>query len=269
MPLVDQHLRDIFVERKVDLHPCADRTLRHCRHSPDKFVYSRKLRLQHLPTAKGQQPAAKFGTAPGRIQCVGYQFDRLRIFLHTIGKKLQIAGNYGQNVVEIVCDTAGQVAECFHSLHLAELAFQFPALGDIDDVTLKYAGLTVAIVECAASLPNRLYRASCSDNAVLQLKLTLLCKSREYFSLHNLAIVRMNHFRIGNCLAIHKLFRGVASQLQAAFADIIHRPIGIVFAVVNHSWQCTEQIVKRLLAISNVPRNRKDQLVTDIRRRNP
>ena len=41
-----------------------------------------------------------------------------QIFQH-----LQVAGDHGQQVVEIVRDAAGQLADCLHFLDLAQLAF--------------------------------------------------------------------------------------------------------------------------------------------------
>ncbi len=105
-------------------------------------------RLQGLLPRERQQLAHQIGGA------VGVLLD-----LHDVGKG-RIAGpraqqqqiaksdHRGQQIVEIVRNTAGELADCLHLLRLRKLSFEIFLLGDVDQIEHEVAhgiGITAAV----------------------------------------------------------------------------------------------------------------------------
>ena len=51
--------------------------------------------------------------------------------LQTTLERLQIAGDHGQQIVEVVCDPTGELADRLHLLRMAELCLCLTPLGEI------------------------------------------------------------------------------------------------------------------------------------------
>ena len=87
-------------------------------------------RLQNLPAREGEQLARELRAAPGRARrradqllAVGVPRKRRQLFQH-----LQIALDDGQQVVEVVRDAAGQLADAFQALRVLERLFALRTL---------------------------------------------------------------------------------------------------------------------------------------------
>ena len=72
----------------------------------------------------------------------------------------RVAGNDGQQVVEIVRDAAGHPADDLHLLRLAQLRFEQPALGHVDERAHQPLGLPVGIAGDAAARIDVAHRAA-------------------------------------------------------------------------------------------------------------
>ena len=86
-----------------------------------------RLRVQRLPPAEGEEPLRQVGALLRR------RHDQLGDLLHRrvvdlVAEDLRVPQDHGEQVVEIVRDAAGQMAERFHLLRLLQLRFQLHAL---------------------------------------------------------------------------------------------------------------------------------------------
>ena len=77
-------------------------------------------RLQRLLAGEGQQMLGQIGAARGGF--VDHLGDRgeLRLVLDRVGEDLDRSGDHGQDIVEVVRDAAGELAERFHLLGLPD-----------------------------------------------------------------------------------------------------------------------------------------------------
>jgi hypothetical protein len=85
-----------------------------------------------LLAAEHQEAAGQRGGALGGIQDLACSVaqrvgGRQRVMQH-----LRVAGDHGQQIIEVVGHTAGQPSYGFHLLRLAELGLERPALGDVN-----------------------------------------------------------------------------------------------------------------------------------------
>ena len=86
---------------------------------------------KHLPPGKGQQALRQGCAAFGGRQCaVGKAPPRIGKML-VLFKQVEVAGNGGQQVVEIVGNAAGELSQHFHFLCLPQLRLDHAALGQI------------------------------------------------------------------------------------------------------------------------------------------
>ena len=96
----------------------AKKRLKHLFQITHQRIEANQARLQHLPAAEGQQ-------LPGQCSCPVRGPEnlldrpaRLCILGMLLQKDLTIAGNDGQQVVEVVCDTTRQRTNRLHFLGL-------------------------------------------------------------------------------------------------------------------------------------------------------
>ncbi len=88
--------------------------------------------IQGLLAGKGQQTIGHRCGAAGRIQRgVGKAQDRIgAAFVHAFLQQLDAGDDPGQQIIEIMCDAAGQLAQRVHFLRLHQLPFGPDALGN-------------------------------------------------------------------------------------------------------------------------------------------
>src|SRR5207245_2121992 len=103
------------------------------------------LRLHHLAAAEGQKLAGQNSRAVGGVQYLLHARAQLMPFTQIVQHHAAVAADYGEQVVEVVRHAAGQPADGFHLLRLAELLFQLPALGDIDTDAAEESSAAAAV----------------------------------------------------------------------------------------------------------------------------
>ena len=85
----------------------------------------------------------------------------LRHLVRQLGlEEARVAGDDGQQVVEIVRDAAGHPADDFHLLRLAQLRFEQPALGHVDERAHQPLGLPLGVAGDAPSRIDVAHRAA-------------------------------------------------------------------------------------------------------------
>ena len=108
----------IFVD---DLNLGTDQPLQHVLHARDDLIERNRLLRDHLLAAERQQLARQPRRTVGRLQDLfGIRAPRV-VFVDALQEDFRVAVNRHQQVVEIVRDTAGEPADRFHFLRLAQL----------------------------------------------------------------------------------------------------------------------------------------------------
>ena len=127
---VDDHLLDLRrvgahrararAEHRDELDVLADQPAQHHVHVADRRVQVEDPRLQHLPAAEREQLARERGRAVGRpLDLLGVP-AQLRVG-RAADQELAVPGDRREQVVEVVRDAAGEPADRFHLLRLAQL----------------------------------------------------------------------------------------------------------------------------------------------------
>jgi hypothetical protein len=112
-------------------HVLADEGLEQTLHVAHDGVDIDDFQFQQLLAAEGQKLASKSGGA------VGSQLNRLALLaqrmieIKALEDDFGISADHHEQIVEVVGDSAGQTANGFHFLGLAELVFKHAAVGDI------------------------------------------------------------------------------------------------------------------------------------------
>ena len=88
------------------------------------------LVLKRLLAREGEQPAGQVRAPVGRIDGGAQTLGGALVMAHQLLDQLQIAHHDHQQVVEVMGDAAGQLADRFHLLGLEVFAFKEPAIGD-------------------------------------------------------------------------------------------------------------------------------------------
>ena len=107
----------------------AGQRAHHLADGPDAVADGEHLGLQRLPTGEGQQLSRE---PSGTVDRVGDRADvALATFFREIRSLQQVRGGLddGQQVVEVVRDASGQLADRLHLLRLAELLLHSEKLG--------------------------------------------------------------------------------------------------------------------------------------------
>lgn len=89
--------------------------------NPPHPIKAQHLGLQRLAAGECQQPRGQPSAAFHRAQRTGGQPLQPRVIFPAFGDEVQIAGNDGQQVVEIMRHAARELADRLHLLRLVEL----------------------------------------------------------------------------------------------------------------------------------------------------
>jgi hypothetical protein len=119
---------------EVDAHRLADRLAQQRREVGDQHVEIDGQRVQALAAREGQQLA---GQGPALLGRQAHRLDlpgQLVLLAGAPLDQLDIAQDHGQQVVEVVGDAAGQLADRLHLAGVAQLLLQAPALGVVQQV---------------------------------------------------------------------------------------------------------------------------------------
>ena len=118
--------REVRREPRRHAHVVADDAVQHRLHPGDDLVQVQHLRVQHLAPAEGQQLARE---ARRLARGAG---DLLQLLAAVAGEQdLGVAGDHGQEVVEVVRDAAGEPPDRLHLLRVREPALEPLALAHV------------------------------------------------------------------------------------------------------------------------------------------
>ena len=127
---VGQYIFHRFVQLTVDLDSMPDGLFDQGQDIANQFVDIHCLRRQRLASRKGKQAAGDVSTAPRRALCRRCKFRQGGI-LQPSPKKLKIAQDDGQQIVEIMRDTACHLPQRIHPLRPPELLLRAFFLGNV------------------------------------------------------------------------------------------------------------------------------------------
>ena len=123
----------------------ADQPREHAARVREQRVEVEDARLEHLLAGEREQLAGQVRRAlAGPADLRDVLADR--VVRRELGEgHVAVAEDRRQQVVEVVGDASGELADALHLLGLAELLFELPALGDVHDGALDddLAGLLV------------------------------------------------------------------------------------------------------------------------------
>nr|GFA06095.1 hypothetical protein [Tanacetum cinerariifolium] len=119
------------VQAHVQADALVDAAVQQFAHGVDQVIHQHRLGVQRLSTRKRQQTVGQGGCAIGRTHA---QIDQAVEVVQTSPgyaspEQFQAADDAGQHVVEVVGDTAGELAHRFHLLRLAKHFFVVAQLG--------------------------------------------------------------------------------------------------------------------------------------------
>jgi hypothetical protein len=120
--LVAKRRPQVGGQRQLELDLFAHRAAKQVLHGGDKAVDPQRLGVQRLPTRKGQQPVGqRRRTVGGRHGAVDVALDLAQASVgQTLLREIERPDDALQQVVEIVGDAAGELADGFHLLRLAQ-----------------------------------------------------------------------------------------------------------------------------------------------------
>ncbi len=116
---------------------------------------------------------------------IGYDTFQTEI----LEEEIAVAENGGEKIIEVMGNTAGQLAECFHLLRTAQLILKLLARGDIHERTDKTDGpaFAIAVDQCAfenvgifsvGALRNRYSPLQCSSLAAMASRMLVAMRAR-------------------------------------------------------------------------------------------
>ena len=100
-------------------------------------------RAQRLAAGKCQQPLRHIRARPRDLKRFGDQFGAFRLILGEVRQHFQVHHQDRQNIVEIMGDPAGKLADGFHLGCLQQLVFDAAAMGNIANGADKITGVAV------------------------------------------------------------------------------------------------------------------------------
>ena len=116
---------------KFDLHVLADDAFQHLDRVAHGIVEIQVPELHHLLAAEHEQLADERGGAGGGAGDLRKRFSARVGGLDLVLQQARVTLDDGEDVVEIVGDAGGQLADGLHLLGLAKLAFHQGTLGDV------------------------------------------------------------------------------------------------------------------------------------------
>ena len=108
-------------EVNIDVNAGAECPPQEVAHALDHLVQVKGLWVKRLAPGKCEQLVSEFRAALGGPQGIRQEFADLDVAAYVLLKKLQVADDDGQQVVEIVCDAASELADRLELVGLPEL----------------------------------------------------------------------------------------------------------------------------------------------------
>ena len=147
---IGHHRHQVRVEVELLLDPRPQHIAKQRAHLVDQRRDIGRLHLQPLDPAEGEQLAGEPRAPLRRRERVG-RIAQQPLVLDPLGDEVEAADDDGQQIVEVMRDAAGQLAERFHLLALAKLVLRGFELGDVPRLEQQIGDLV-------AARPNRLDR---------------------------------------------------------------------------------------------------------------
>ena len=129
---IDRHAPQAAREHRLDRDVLADRAADQVGHAGDQPVDVGGLRIQRLAPREREQ---LLGQRDGALCAARHLIDRAPQFA-VVGRsvapdRFEIADDDGEQVVEVVRDAAGELADRLHLLRLPQLFLDQAALGEV------------------------------------------------------------------------------------------------------------------------------------------
>ena len=113
-------------EREEDqAHVIAEGTAKHLGDREQQFIQLDRLHILRTPPREGEELAGELRPQLGGVLCLLDQYSKvlpLELILH----QLQVTGNDGKQVIEVMRDAARQLADRFHLLRLRKPTLTLP-----------------------------------------------------------------------------------------------------------------------------------------------
>src|SRR5579862_5962045 len=103
----------------------------HFQHVLDQLVQVENGWSQDLLATKGKELASQRGGALAGFVDFGGIFGKKAVGFQFAPQQLAVSDDYAQQIVEIVCDTAGEATDGFHFRGHLQLPFEHPAFGNV------------------------------------------------------------------------------------------------------------------------------------------
>ena len=118
---VDRHRPEPVFEIEHEPDRAADAGLQHFADRLDPIRYADRLRIDALPPGEGQELAGQRGAALGRGLDRGDRALHLGIAGRALFQEMQAAADHHQDVVEVMRDAAGELAERVELLRFGQM----------------------------------------------------------------------------------------------------------------------------------------------------
>ena len=128
---VDAHAPEVGVLHRHQLDVLAQQPAQHTVDVEHEAVEIDDARLDDLAPGKRQQLAGEVGGPLRGARDLGDVAARRVGGRHVVLRHLGVPENRGQQVVEVMCDAAGQPADAFHALGQQQLMLEPPQFRDV------------------------------------------------------------------------------------------------------------------------------------------
>ena len=128
----------------LELDLLAERPVQELRHVPDENVEVERLRLERLSPREGEQAAGQPRRALGALERHGDAAIDSRFVAPAPPDDVETADDEGEEIVEVVRDAPGELADRLHLLGLAKRVLDLRSFGDLARHPLFQLGVQLA-----------------------------------------------------------------------------------------------------------------------------
>ena len=144
---VRERVPDVVRDAPVDLDQAAERVLEQALERLDEARRRDRGGLELLPPGEGEQALDQLGALFGRAAGHGDELLLFGVERHALFDESESAEHRGEQIVEIVGDAAGELADRVHLLRLGELAFELALIGHVEQRARDLDRLTRAVAQ--------------------------------------------------------------------------------------------------------------------------
>ena len=128
---VDKHRRKRLRELSFECDPLTKSATQHITHAQDQLIDIGQLRFKRLTAGEGEQSVRQycstFGSAHRRP---GKSAQSFFVFGQALFKRFDSTRDHGQQIIEVMCDSARELAKGVHLLGVTKLCLGFDPAGD-------------------------------------------------------------------------------------------------------------------------------------------